>query len=303
MNTIKRSCFYTYSKCQLRCKPCPRYNYIDKLPDVDMTLNQFKKYVDASMEYGITEIELSPMVGEILLDPKLPDMLKYLDQFKEITRIDIFTNGLNFNKDICEMFAQYPKFNSHISIYGCNESVFNEFTNTTGLWNKFILALTNIILYKPKISEFLMRYQINSKEDIKFSIIKKMLENIYSNFIESSTNNNWNNELIYITDTLSDGANIRDELSYGYNCPYLILDTGIWPNGDVGICTNWWDINKNMIIGNVNKESLSNIYKRVFILQEEQKNKKYRSLCYKCQVPILENQINNDAPEKGEAYV
>jgi len=278
---IKRIQLYCTNKCQLNCEFCPKS--VMDIPDVYMNMDTFKKYVNICIEYGIHEFELSPLVGESLCDPDIFERIEYLNNIPQVTKIFFFTNMLLLSEEWrISKLMKYNKFRLHLSIYGDNKETFSMRTNSNA-FEDTIIALGNIIRMQPIIDEIVLRY-IPSIPDSRFKLLLYTLAHIYPhlNLIENSFDVNWNTELINITDTLNDPPIRRNDIKPQL-CEYVLLDNGIWPDGNVGICSCWFDINKRMILGNINKQLLNEIFGDKFNqIITEQKEGLYRSLCAKC---------------------
>lgn len=61
------------NRCNMRCPMCPRNNMTR--PHVDMDMDLFKKIIDESHPWA--EIAILHLLGEPLLNPQLPDMIRY----------------------------------------------------------------------------------------------------------------------------------------------------------------------------------------------------------------------------------
>lgn len=91
--------FEVTNKCNANCVFCA-YQYLSytKAKEV-MPMNLFEKALIQFIQMGGSHISLTPTVGEPLLDPFIFQRIKMAKGYKEITKIDINTNGLLLNKN------------------------------------------------------------------------------------------------------------------------------------------------------------------------------------------------------------
>lgn len=290
----KRVQLYTVSKCQLNCEFCPK-SCID-IPNINMSMDNFKRYVMFFLENGIKEFELSPLVGEILLDKHFIERVKFLyDNGAE--KIFAFTNLIALNMEILIQLTQYPKFQFYISIYGNTPEIYKKRTNADlkifKIFEKNYLMLYDFLsLMKKynkstfKIGEINNRYELNSyKTPITALNLKFKISNLCESFNNFPTDYNWSTKLINVNEhIIEEVKKERIDKTSGI-CRNLIDDIGVRPDGTVGICGSWFDINDRMIIGNINNMTFDNIFGYYSTFQKiikEQKNGKYRSLCRHC---------------------
>lgn len=78
--------------CNAHCCFCP-HKYMKRLKGM-MSDEIFKKTVKDYVEIGGGRVELTPVPGEIFLDKKTIERIKFLRSFKEIKEITFYTNGI-----------------------------------------------------------------------------------------------------------------------------------------------------------------------------------------------------------------
>ncbi len=76
-------------KCPLRCKFCENSNDYFK-EGRTMPLETFKGKVQEVVDAGISIIDLTPIIGEVLTIPNFSDYLDILDSYDEIKKIYIY---------------------------------------------------------------------------------------------------------------------------------------------------------------------------------------------------------------------
>ncbi|MDP3052557.1 MAG: radical SAM/SPASM domain-containing protein [bacterium] len=90
--------------CNARCCFCP-YKYM-KRPKGMMSDEIFEKTVKDYVEIGGGRVELTPVPGEVFLDKKAIERIKFLRSFEEIKEISFYTNGIFLNNfDMEELLA------------------------------------------------------------------------------------------------------------------------------------------------------------------------------------------------------
>ena len=306
---IKDITTYNNSLCQLHCEFCPRSIDGLDLPDVKFELDKWKEVVDKAVEAGFVRFEITGIVGDPLLDPLLLDRLRYIKKLrnegKSIQNVYIFTNLLGLTDELLhtldnEYLTEF--FEISVSIYGTTEEEYNKRTGSVGP-NNFIKFCNNFrtlanACLKDKISvnELIIRYDgddknLNITNPIEASIFIMQRHGIDILVSGPDRDINWTDELLNITETIQDNKPEPHKYATEENpiegaCCCFIDDIGIWPNGDVGICASWFDINKKMILGNINETSLTDLinnpnslYRQI---EKEQDSGLYRSLCKHC---------------------
>ncbi len=285
---IQRIQLYTTSTCQLKCEFCPRSDDNFKSPEISMSMETFSSYVDDAIKAGVRIFELSPLIGEALFDKYLFDRISYLNSRPEVELIFFFTNMLKLDKKAILKLNEFSKFGLKLSVYGSTREQYQKRTGVDA-FEKMLESMKCIIEYKPRVIEIDLRYDIlpTSAEDVRFRTLSQILFSRCDKIDICSEDVNWATGLLQVESTLNDPPVDRShEVPKGKACPFLLEDIGIWPDGDIGICSSWFDINKKMILGNLKKESASEILHRINIYKKEQEEGLFRSLCSICTYPL-----------------
>lgn len=260
------------NRCQLECNFCVIKNEKQK-PLSLMSMKDFKNYIKKCVAFGVREFELTPIVGDPMLDPCLIDRIKILSQYG-ICKILFYTNLVTYGQ--IEKALDYEKVEVNISIYGGNRKEYIKNTNHD-FYNIFTKNLNKLLTYVRK-----KEYQHKIKLWIRY---KEKNYNPYmaSNDIEkiiAIENTNWQKML---NTNSSDVKYIPERKGI---CRFIIEDNCILPDGNIIAC-GWFDKNKQMIIGNINKESLEHIYRedgKFWKILEEQNECNYRGICSECTI-------------------
>ncbi|PIR87909.1 MAG: hypothetical protein COU10_02020 [Candidatus Harrisonbacteria bacterium CG10_big_fil_rev_8_21_14_0_10_45_28] len=90
--------------CNARCCFCP-YKYMKRSKGM-MSDEIFEKTVGDYVKIGGGRVELTPVPGEIFLDKKAIERIKFLRSFEEIKEISFYTNGIFLNNfDVEELLT------------------------------------------------------------------------------------------------------------------------------------------------------------------------------------------------------
>lgn len=161
------------TKCNLKCKHC--YNESDVQCQKTMTLEDFKKAINAVKLLGINKIQI--IGGEPFVYSKLlKEMLEYA--VKKVKFIEIFTNGTLLTEEWADYLADNGIYVA-LSVYSYEEKMHDKVTTVKGSLKK---TNESIKLLKEKcvnyrISTVLMKgidigtrttdlYEINLKKDV-----------------------------------------------------------------------------------------------------------------------------------------
>lgn len=269
--------------CQLKCEYCAKDIFNDY-----MDLETFKRVVDKCVAFGFKRFELTPTVGDLLLDPELEDKFVYLDS-KPIENIFFFTNLLNLNKDIIEILNRTKKLNIRISLYGDSPVTYKRYTNVDK-FNTFIdnLYILSHNMRRGLVGEFNIRYEGWSNKNL-YKLTNPLYRTLYGmilagkitedQIVDDSYNDNWNEvveqgyELDHVEHRERDGV-----------CRFAVISNSVLPNGDITLC-GCIDTQRKMIIGNLFKQSLNEIYGYDSLyhrILHDQTTQMYRGMCIDC---------------------
>ncbi len=259
---INRIQLYLTSKCQLKCEFCPCSNWV--IPSVYMPMTTFTKYVDMCCDYGITEFELTPMVGEAFLDPEIINKILYVSNKPSTTLVFIYTNLLSLTEPILIQLSGIKKFHLRISMYGDTPVIYYQRTNKHlfdlflhkfkllcdyNVYNKNCIHIKELVIRYPGFTLAKIKKEWRSNKLYKIIYTMCLTKQLDFDHSFSCTNYdlNWNTDMIHVTNSIYDESAEYMKDTIGL-CQFAIDDLGIWPNGDVGICACWFDINKKQIL-------------------------------------------------------
>jgi hypothetical protein len=216
-----------------------------------MDFDLFKKCINQIVISGIKDIRLTPMAGEIFMDPNWKEKLDYIESIKEIESYEFFTNFTVIN-DI-EYLSTLKKLNSiTISIYGNNLDSFLELTNSKKIY--YDQLIKNLRILKDiKIKN--LKIVIKSKLDYFDNYLKgelfQILYNFKGNIVQYKELDNFNG--------LSNNLNFDNlKTINNINCNVLETKNIILWNGDFNLC-GCRDIFQKSTIGNIKNTPLKEL--------------------------------------------
>jgi uncharacterized Fe-S cluster-containing radical SAM superfamily protein len=276
------------NRCQLKCKWCAR-SWLDKeilkqRESEYMTLIRFTDIVDICHDYGITHYDLTPMMGDLLLDTQLFQKLDYLNSI-DCKKFSFTTNLLALPKTmpIIKKLLSYTKLHLGVSIYGHDCKSYEENTGKD-LFYEFSTNMQSLFKCYDKDGatlEFFMRYPMKYKDypDGVVKIVLDLFKRLYNVKINESEmyNLNWGGLIPYgKLDTLLGPIEKRGV------CPTAGNGT-ILHNGDFALCY-MNDAYRTTVIDNVFNHDLEQIYnspkyKEIIF---KQARSEYEGICKVC---------------------
>lgn len=268
----------TVNKCQLRCNFCINSLLNGKVKETMFTYDQFVETVDRLIDFGVDHFEMTPNIGDVFLDPLFTAKITYLENHPKVRYYGFVTNLLAITPLDMYQLILSQKCDCAISIYGYDEESYEK---TTGV-NAFNKFQENLSTLASKVEDyenanpftFYMRY--SKYEDFPESRTKRGMDfmmKLGAKLENGETmNRNW-------------GGIMKDNIGEKQGiCSRILNENGVHPNGDISAC-DCWDWNKELLIGNMNEQSLEEIYsndsKYSKLLNNQFKNI-YEGPCIKC---------------------
>jgi MoaA/NifB/PqqE/SkfB family radical SAM enzyme len=227
-----------------------------------MSLELFKKILQDYSDIGGGKLSMTPMIGDIFLDKLLIDRIKMISQYPKITGLSVTTNAVASDnlsdtelKYVLENFERFQ-----ISIYGLDDEEYEVMTRRPQ-YSRMLKNIRRIIdISKNKRSivfgfRFLKNHTI---EEIKNWILQNFGNEIPFSF--TKTYSNWGNKI----DTSIKLPFNGEWIQYKENtvqCIVPLFACQIFSNGDVSFCgCPDFDIDDDLKLGNIEKNSLVEIY-------------------------------------------
>lgn len=283
--------------CNFKCNFCAIQTKKEKLSFKKqlMDLNLFKKIIDDFNEFPekLKVLRINGN-GEPLLNPDLPEMIKYAKDKKIADFIEIITNGSRLSPDINQKLIDSGLDRIRISIEALDESGYLE---TVGTKIDFIDFLNNIkdLHNRSKNCEIyckIVDIAVPTDEDKNrfFELFGDICDRLFvDNVIPLWSDFDEINDKIY-----RDKGEIKgmhgQKIKAVKVCPYPFYSLIINSDGEVTVCCADWK--RKLIIGNLNKQSLKEIWngtvlKEFWIDMLKGEKEKYE-MCCKCLLPMYD---------------
>jgi len=265
--------------CQLKCKFCLR-GYLDKPIPVEMfSLDKFQDVVNKFVEFGFKEFDLTPNIGDFLLDKDCVKKLKILETTPKIEWYGFVTNYLNPTSEFLEFFPHMKKGVVEPSIYGYTKEQYEEITGID-FFDRFYKNLDELwsIIEKQNLTPAPIRHYLRCpimKESKLFQKMQYIVNTFNAQWEwQELTNRNWAG---HIPDQSLIVKPLRGV------CAHAVADNGVFPDGKITLC-NCWDTYKEMIIGTI-EDNLNEVFSENSIFGnyiKEQMVGIYRGICKDC---------------------
>ena len=263
--------------CNLNCQMCARNTIKRETGYMDFGL--FKKIIDQSALFGPRSFCLH-IFGEPLLAPRITEMIKYLKDKNKKNTILLTTNGVLLNEDLAGEIIDLGVDRLVVSIIAAKPETY------TGLTQADHLArVENNVINLLKMKK--------AKRKNTPRVYVRMLKNEKTAGEAELFIKKWSRQdvVIDVREAHNYAGKIKNNPfkkgnSNRYPCYHLWFSPGISFDGDVSICCCDW--NREAVVGNVNTETLSNIwgnhklnlYRQYHLRGEYDKTQ----LCGKCNV-------------------
>ena len=280
------------SYCNLRCTLCSLDH--DK-PKVRMSAETLKQFFDDFMSdshfRSVKTIHLYN-AGEVLLHPKLEEMLAIIKQYKEdakkkgifFPQIALLTNAIvlnekNTNALINSGVLDYIRF----SMDGGSKEKFEEMRERAK-WDVFMKNITHFCELNNKQPKkiptgiiTLVEYRNKLNTEWMSDEFKKLLDMVDG--YELRYAHNWGGEV-----EIEELKNTKKK-TFKIGCSLLMHQLVLLPNGDITVCCA--DLNSKGVIGNIKQEKLFAIYnkpqRKEMLHKFIQGKKKEIDLCKDCE--------------------
>ena len=276
------------SKCNLHCTFCRGGMDKDIIKDLSrvqtMSTDKFNTIVDRCIEDGIRVIDLTPAIGEVMLDKDLFSKLDYLEGLEFVNLFILTTNLLKLTKDDIIKLSTYKKLLLTVSIYGYDEESY--FLNTNkkqfyGFYENIKLLYETIIhtTFNGKI-EFTMRCGVPYNSAFPNKEMYYILK-AFKHLGFSRINNNEIKDINRANNLINSQTESKGRSGVCIHGPGS--GGGITQSGDFLFCP-FNDITQKGIMGNIFTTSLKDILsgEKMTELISKQTNNIYDGICKNC---------------------
>ena len=278
----------TINICNANCTFCA-YQYQNRDTGT-MTPELFKKIILQYVDIGGGDLGLTPTVGEPLADKFIIERIKFARSFKAIKKIGFYSNLISLARFDLKDFVNSGVTDLTISTSGLDKDMYKRVYRSNE-YSRMYNNLTNLLIENlnsgsPINIQVDMRTDKTLNETVNFPDYKKLLQYLPANkFGCNISYDDWAGKIKQ--SDLSGTMKIRNmmmSMRFRYSaCFEFYSGPSVYWNGDVGIC-GCRDVDaKELIIGNVNNNKLSDIWynsKHLEILNNF--NKSMPNICKKC---------------------
>ena len=274
--------------CCANCSFCG-YRFQQRKKGV-MGEDVYKKTIDEYCDIGGGSINLTPTVGEPLLDNNIIDKIRYARSKKKITDIWFYTNLIPLSKANVNDLLTSGITAIKISTCICDEKTFKKIYKV----DSYKKVLRNIHLICESNNK------LNKRVNIHLSMrVPKPFSKTTDNMDFKSIKQYFKEEEIHFFDELYDswGGRIKEsDLPSGYGicqnrfdmtkepCYELFRKVNVLYNGEVNFCS-CRDLNADLKIGNIKDDSLLDIWrgKRLAGIRNNWFMGNVPDICFDCQ--------------------
>lgn len=260
--------------CNLKCRFCA-YQYKEKDEEI-MTNDMFFSIVEESVSLGYRIINLTPVTGEIFIDPAIQEKMGFMDNHPRVESYRITTNLTAANRDDLRATLNKEKIGRfRISIYGHDEESFRNVSR--GSQHNYNRLLDNLEFLAERVKDtdvldleirtygsidcldILEQDEKKIESDILTSV--KRLRREGANVTDTPSYEEYDNwgGLVDEDDVEGLDINLRDDPDDNCGaCKWIFRTFSIYPDGEVTVC-QCFDVNAELTIGDVTEEDLKEI--------------------------------------------
>lgn len=273
--------------CNANCSFCA-YQHLERKKS-NMETELFKKAIDDYVAIGGGNLEITPIVGENFINPNFLDFVNYAASFKEIKKIQFYSNAISMDKCNFEEIINSGVNDIYLSLTGLNEQMYERLYRNP-FYNKVYNNIENLLKVN-KEKNYPVNVTLCIRGDKPISIMEKFPDYLKLSKIYKF-NTNYTN---YYSDWAGaiDQGNISGIMEilppvkkFGI-CSLMMFYPKILVDGSVTLC-GCRDFNgsSDLVVGNINDKSLDEIWSngKVNSIIENFNNKKYPTICVDCNI-------------------
>jgi MoaA/NifB/PqqE/SkfB family radical SAM enzyme len=243
---------------------------------------------------GVPEYELTPTVGEALLDKNIIQQVEYTCN-QNINKAVLFTNlSRGVDVKLALELLSISNFHLIVSVYAGNRE---EYKNVTGV-DCFDVFCDNMasLLYSAKKRgvggkiEWNMRFVPSNSDDSKMKVMLRMIDMYDMNVCKTYDNLNSRES---VQKARHDGTVlVPKKIENKHACRFALEDNCVDLSGDITLC-GWFDIDKKNVIGNIFTEDIKIIYADdgMFAnILKDQRRGYFQGLCKYCDIHIFDKE-------------
>lgn len=258
--------FEITNKCNAACVFCA---YSKDAPTTGkMTLETFKNAIDEYIKLGGKMIDLTPIVGEVLLDPELFDKIRFAKEKNVFDRISVYTNGILLVKnDNYKRLIDSGITDLSLSFTGPDKKIYEDLYQVHG-YDILMEGIRKLLAYnKEKGEKVRICFQIRSSASPRELFAKKDFKEIIKPYLSKDITiafkhnyDNWGGT-IKPEDLKGVMKMRRIPKNKTIPCKFLFEPTVLF-DGSLRMCA--CRMNKtefdDLVVGNINQTSLDELF-------------------------------------------
>lgn len=280
----------TSSLCNLKCRFCA---YVKKQSaKVSMQTEFFCDCVRQALEMGYRRFELTPCTGDVFMDRHLFDKLRFLEQQRDVSGYQFFTNfTIPRTSDIERMLGLTKLERLTVSVYGHDPASFVAITGSTDKVYRRLLRNLEFLLKSMDRAKCELEIGLRTTRDApaRGGEVMDLLDRFKHAGIKVRHSRLYNNWGGMITPEDVSGLAIDIKGSEGMYkkgaCALLFTSVQVMASGIVNGCA-CRDANATLRIGDLNETPLREIISTgnpaYMGLIEEQQRGEFRPICRSC---------------------
>jgi len=282
--------------CNLKCEFCPN-RLVDDSEKELMPIEIFEKTITEMKEFPERPRVLKFCgVGEPLVNKKTPDMIKMAKEVGCADRIIMYTNGVLLSPEVNTKIVEGGLDQINISVEGIDDEGYMKFAGTKVAFDNFVANVKDLYQKRKQLKVYVKIHNLAvptdaDKErfysifgDISDFISIEGISHIFYNYTSEGEE-----RVVHRYD--------RSDTSKWQVCAVCFKMLNVNANGSVSACSVDWD--RRVVVGNINKESLVEIWngerirdlRRRFCMGTIDKSE----ACYDCSDYYLSGHENLDA--------
>jgi uncharacterized Fe-S cluster-containing radical SAM superfamily protein len=291
------------TKCNLRCVHCLGNDFVYVQKDrPHITPALFRDYTKKCTDFGISDFEITPIVGEFFNIPHWQDIIMDLDHNDLVRNFDLYTNYTITSPVSIDLMNTMKKLNLVISVHGWDRADFFAFTGRN-LFDRFLASVNYLMhtlaLNKNRSVTFRVEGEMPKVNRLAM-MIRAMVDTDKVKLEQVKNYSNWGG-------MIPKGSFVDEELLKKRDgiCEYAIYVNGIDSVGDMTLCS-CQDINHQLHIGNISM-GLDSIYSKKWVYDDSpyfkylkmQNEGIWFDPCYACTEykPISRKKLENAAED------
>ena len=292
------------SVCNFKCKFCPTGN-----PELiketgrwqgRMDFGLYKKTIDDLKEFdGQLKVLRLYKEGEPFLNKQLADMVRYAKESEAVNYIDTTTNGYLLESRRIKPILDAGLDRINISVDGMSDEQFLEFTGVKVNFEKYVENIHNLYEIKGDceiVIKIAGDFMTEEEKDRFFDTFGNCADRIFIENVAPC----WPEFDVEDRLGVKITKGIYDQPIGDVNtCPYIFYSISVNSDGSISLCFLDWA--HKLLIGDVRKQSLKEIWKGEALFQHQieqlRGKRKENDVCRQC------GQLSHCLPDNIDPYV